>query len=144
MSAYTLTSSIAGTDWLRKVLILIFIVSSASTHETFQKVCTLGGIILTCFILLANLGSLSWKYLHWKPFRGVPLFGNSGTRMDPFLAYIAAILTGICFPFMGHSKVEAGGTAAIESVMGIAMFVAALFVLSDYDAFQRILVLGCE
>jgi hypothetical protein len=144
MSAFALTSSVAGSDWLRKILILIFIVASSSSDETFQKVCTLGGIILTCLILLANLGSLSWKYLHWKPFRGLPLFGNSGTVLDPLLAYIAAVFTGICFPFMGHCKVEAGGTAAVESVMRIAVVVAVLFILSDYDAFQRILVLGCE
>jgi hypothetical protein len=144
MSAYALTSTVAGTDWLRKLQILIFVVSSASSDDTFQKVCTLGGIILTCLILLANLGSLSWKYLNWKPFRGVPLFGNSGTLLDPLLAYIAAIFAGICFPFMGHSKVEAGGIAAIESVMRIAAIVAGLFILSDYDACQSLLVLGCE
>lgn len=144
MSAYTLTSRIAGTDWLRKLLVLVLVTSSSSSNVTFQRACTLGGIILTCLILLANLGSLSWKYLHWKPFRGLPLFGNSGTLVDPFLAYMAAIVAGICFPFMGHSKVEAGGTAAIESVMQMAVVVAVLFILSDYDPFQRLLVLGCE
>ena len=144
MSAYTLSSKVAGTDWLRKLLILVLVVSSSTSDVTFQKACTLGGIILTCLILLANLGSFSWRYLHWKPFRGVTLFGNSVTLIDPVLAYLAAIFTGICFPFMGHSTVEAGGTAAIESVMRIAVVVAALFILSDHDAFQRLLVSGCE
>ena len=99
---------------------------------------------MTCLVLLANLGSLSWKYLHWKPFRGVSLFGNTGSSLDPFLAYVVAILTGICFPFLGHSKIESGGTAAIESVMRLAVIVAALFILSDYDGFQRLMVVGCE
>ena len=143
ISAYALTTSF-GTDWLRKILILLFLISSASTDDTFQKVCTLGGIILTCLVLLANLGSLSWKYLHWKPFRGVSLFGIAVSPLDPLLSYGAAILTGICFPFLGHSKIESGGTAAIESVMRIAVVVAALFIISDYDAFQRLLVVGCE
>lgn len=143
ISAYALTTSF-GTDWLRKILILLFLISSASTDDTFQKVCTLGGIILTCLVLLANLGSLSWKYLHWKPFRGVSLFGIAVSPLDPLLSYVAAILTGICFPFLGHSKIESGGTAAIESVMRIAVVVAALFIISDYDAFQRLLVVGSE
>mmetsp|Transcript_7270 Transcript_7270/g.18268 ORF Transcript_7270/g.18268 Transcript_7270/m.18268 type:complete len:570 (+) Transcript_7270:63-1772(+) len=145
ISAYALNSNLVGTDWLRKVTLLTFVVASASTDETFQKVCTLGGILLTCSVLLANLGSLSWKYLHWKPFRGLYfLFGTAGSPFDPILSFLIAVLTGLCFPFMGHSTIEAGGTSAIESVMGIAVIVAALFILSDYDAFQRFLVLGSE
>mmetsp|Transcript_9782 Transcript_9782/g.20479 ORF Transcript_9782/g.20479 Transcript_9782/m.20479 type:complete len:558 (+) Transcript_9782:103-1776(+) len=145
MSAYALTSSVVGTDWLRKLIVLMFVVSSASRDDAFRKYCTLGGIILTCLVLLANLGSLSWKYLHWKSFKGISLFGNSDLPvLDPLLAYFVAVLTGICFPFMGHSKIEAGGTAAIESVMRISLIVATLFILSDYDAFQRILVIGSE
>mmetsp|Transcript_3819 Transcript_3819/g.10024 ORF Transcript_3819/g.10024 Transcript_3819/m.10024 type:complete len:577 (-) Transcript_3819:175-1905(-) len=144
ISAYALTSNVVGTDWLRKLLILIFIISSATTDENFQKVCTLGGIFLTCLVLLANLGSRSWKYLKWRSFRGLPCLGNNDTVADPFLAYLVAIFTGICFPFMGHSLVEAGGVAAIEAVIRIALVVAILFILSDYDAFQRLLVLGSE
>mmetsp|Transcript_17260 Transcript_17260/g.37777 ORF Transcript_17260/g.37777 Transcript_17260/m.37777 type:complete len:587 (-) Transcript_17260:115-1875(-) len=144
MSAYALNSNLAGTDWLRKLMILIFAVASASTDVTFQKLCTLGGIILTCLVLLANLGSLSWKYMHWAPFRGLSCCGTGGSRLDPIFAFMAAILTGFCFPFMGHSTVEAGGAAAMESVMRIAVIVAGLFILSDYDAFQRLLVIGSE
>eukprot|EP00536_Pseudo-nitzschia_multiseries_P000726 jgi/Psemu1/233957/estExt_Genewise1.C_90083 len=144
ISAYALNSNLVGTDWLRKLMVLIFVVASASTDGTFQKVCTLGGIILTCLVLLANLGSLSWKYLHWKPFRGLYWFGTAYSPFDAIVSYLAAILAGLCFPFMGHSTVEAGGTTAIESVMRIAVIVAVLFILSDYDAFQRLLVLGSE
>ena len=125
-------------------MVAVSVVASASTDATFQKVCTLGGILLTCLVLLANLGSHSWKYLHWKPFRGLRWFGALGAPLDSLLGYLAAILAGLCFPFMGHSIVEAGGTAAIESVMRIAVIVAALFILSDFDAFQRLLVKGCE
>jgi hypothetical protein len=144
LSAYTLDTRF-GTDWLRKILILLFTVASASTDQTYQKVFTLAGVIMTCSVLLANLGSRSWKYLHWEPIRGLSFFGsNMGTPLDPIIGYVAAILTGICFPFLGHSQIESGGTAAIESVMRIAIVIAISFILSDYDDFQRLLVAGCK
>jgi len=144
ISAYTFDTRF-GTDWLRKLIILLFAVSSASTNQIFQKVCTMTGIIMTCSVLLANLGSRSWKYLHWAPVKGLSLFGNNmGTPLDPIIGYIAAIMTGICFPFLGHRQIESGGTAAIESVIRIAIVVATLFILSDYDEFQKLLVTGSE
>jgi hypothetical protein len=61
ISAYSLTSKV-DSDWLRKLLILLLAVASYTT-STFQQVCTLGGVTLTCLVLLANLGSRSWKYV---------------------------------------------------------------------------------
>jgi len=121
-----------------KILILLFTVASASTDQTFGKVCTMAGVIMTCSVLLANLGSRSWKYLHWAPVK------NMGTPLDPIIGYVAAIMTGICFPFMGHRQIESGGTAAIESVIRIAIVVATLFILSDIDDYQKLLVTGSE
>ena len=62
ISAYSLSSKV-DSDWLRKLLILLLAVASYTT-STFQKVCTLGGVTLTCLVLLANLGSRSWKYVY--------------------------------------------------------------------------------
>jgi len=143
ISAYAMTSKV-GSDWLRKILILSLAIASYST-STFQKVCTLGGIALTCIVLLANLGSRSWKYMHWRPTMGMRswLCGIS-TPFDPVMAYTAAVMAGICFPYLGHRQIESGGTAAIESVLRLAISVAVFFVLSDHDSIQQFLVVGSD
>jgi hypothetical protein len=143
ISAYSLKSKV-DSDWLRKLLILLLAIASYTT-STFQKVCTLGGVTLTCLVVLANLGSRSWKYLHWKPTMGMkPWCCGLSTPLDPVMSYAAAILTGLCFPYLGHRHIESGGTAAIEFVLRIAIIVASLFVLSDYDEIQKFMVVGSE
>ncbi|KAG7347836.1 hypothetical protein IV203_016541 [Nitzschia inconspicua] len=143
VSAYAITSNV-GSDWPRKILILVLAIASYTTG-TFQKVCTLGGVTLTCLVVLANLGSRSWKYLHWKPTMGMKswCFGIC-TPLDPIMAYVAAIMMGICFPYLGHRRIQSGGTGAMESVLRLAVLVAGLFILSDYDEIQKFLVVGSE
>jgi hypothetical protein len=143
VSAYAITSKV-DSDWPRKILILLLAVASYTTG-TFQKICTLSGVTLTCLVVLANLGSRSWKYLHWKPTMGMKSWCcGVCTPLDPIMAYIAAIMMGMCFPYLGHRQIQSGGTAAIESVLRIAVLVAALFILSDYDEIQKFLVVGSE
>lgn len=143
ISAYAITSKV-DSDWPRKILILLLAVASY-VSGTFQKICTLGGVALTCLVVLANLGSRSWKYLHWKPTMGMKAWCcGICTPFDPILAYIAAIMMGICFPYLGHRQIQSGGNGAIESVLRIAVTVAALFILSDYDEVQKFLVVGSE
>lgn len=60
------------------------------------------------------------------------------------MSYILAMATGICFPYLGHRQIEAGGTAAMESVLRIALGVAAAFFISDYDEVQKVLVVGSQ
>jgi hypothetical protein len=143
VSAYALTTKF-DSDWPKKTLILLLTVASYTTG-TLQKVCTMSGVTLTCLVVLANLGSKSWKFLHWKPTMGMKSWCCGFFRpLDPIMAYVAAILTGICFPYLGHRQIQSGGTAAIESVLRIAVVVAALFILSDYDEVQKFLVVGSE
>ncbi|KAL3905831.1 MAG: hypothetical protein SGILL_009520 [Bacillariaceae sp.] len=143
ISAYSLVSKF-GSDWPRKILILLLAVASYTT-STFQKVCTLGGVSLTCLVVLANLGSRSWKYLHWNPTMGMRSWCCGICKpFDPILAYVAAVVMGICFPYLGHRQVQSGGAAAIESVLRIALIVAGLFILSDWDEIQKFLVVGSE
>jgi hypothetical protein len=135
ISAYTITTNVE-TDWLRKVLIFCFALGAATTGRT-QAVLSLFGISLACAVLLANLGSRAWGFLKWKPLA-------YGGPLEPIIAYAAAIAAGIAVPYMGHRKIEAGGKAAMESVLKSAIVVAIVFVLSDYDDFQQFLVIGSE
>lgn len=135
ISACTVTSNVE-TDWLRKVIIFALALGGATTGRV-QVVLTLFGISLTCAVLLANLGSRAWGFLKWRP---LPY----GGPVTPAIAYLAAILAGITVPYMGHRRIEAGGKAAMESVIISAVLVAAVFVLSDYDSFQQFLVIGSE
>jgi hypothetical protein len=135
-------------DWMRKVLLLCLSIASAATGTT-RKICTLGGISLACSILLANLGSRSWKCLGWKPaFSGDScLCGIGGlcglqSVLEPILSFVLAIITGIFLPYLGHQQAKVGGTAAMESVLRIAVAVAGLFLLSDRDEVQNFLVIG--
>lgn len=141
ISAYAITTGV-DSDWPKKVLLFLLSIAATATG-ILQKVCTLGGLALTCCVLLANLGSRSWKYLHWKPIMsGAYRLGNG--PFAPILAYMAAMLTGICFPYLGHRQVEMRGTAAVESVLRIAIVVAGFYILSDYNEIQKFLLVGSE
>lgn len=147
ISAYKVVSKVES-DWLRKALILCLAVASA-TSGTTQQICTLIGLSMACCIVLANLGARSWKYLGWKPTLASCYFGNcAGTTfsgiVEPVVAYAFAILTGICFPYLGHREVKVGGTVALESILRIAIVVVGLFVLSGYEEAQKLLVVGSE
>lgn len=135
VSAHTLTAK-TGSDWLRKLLTLTLALSAAATGEV-QKYMTISGIVLACLVLLSNLGSRAWYFLKWKPF---PLNGP----LSAPLGYLAAVVAGMVVPYMGHREVEAGGKSALESVISSAFIVAVVFVLSDFDELQKLLVVGSE
>ena len=135
ISAYTITTHVE-TDWLRKILVFCLALSSATTGR-LQYIMTFFGISLACAVLLANLGSRAWGFLGWRPF-------TRGGIFEPIIAYLIAIAVGITIPYMGHREVGAGGQAAMESVLRSAVIVAFIFVLSDYDEFQKFLVIGSE
>mmetsp|Transcript_25106 Transcript_25106/g.43959 ORF Transcript_25106/g.43959 Transcript_25106/m.43959 type:complete len:563 (-) Transcript_25106:78-1766(-) len=147
ISAFEIMSRVES-DWLRKALILCLAITSATTGIT-RKICTLGGIALACCILLANLGSRSWKFMGWKPlFTGEGSFctcpGIWGLQsiLEGLVSYALAVVTGLFLPYMGHRQIESGGTAAMESVLRIAVVVAAVFFASDHNAVQDFLVIG--
>jgi hypothetical protein len=60
------------------------------------------------------------------------------------VGYVLAAIAGMVFPYMGHREIEAGGKRALESVLTSALIVALVFVLSDYDEIQKLIVLGSE
>lgn len=117
---------------------MVFVLSLAGASTgALQRVLTLFGVTMACSVVLANLGSRSWLFLRWKPL-------SLGGPVEPVIAFFAAIAAGIVVPYMGHRKVEAGGKVAILSVLKSALIVAIVFVISDYDGIQRILVVGSE
>jgi hypothetical protein len=143
VSAYAITTHF-DSDWPKTILIFLLTIASYTTG-TYQNVCTMSGVTLTCLVVLANLGSRPCKYLHWKPTMGMKTWCCGIFRpLDPIMAYVAAIMTGICFPYLGHRPIQSGGTAAIESVLRIAVVVTALIIISDYDEIQKFLVIGSE
>ena len=135
ISAYSVTSNVQS-DWLKKVLLFCLALGGV-TSGTSQLVLTLVGVGLACSVLLANLGSRAWRFLQWRP---IPYDGP----LQPVVAYLAAMATGVTFPFLGHRQVEAGGKGAMESVIRIALLVALVFVLSDYDEIERCITIAKE
>jgi hypothetical protein len=135
LAAYTVRSGV-DSDWLRKTLLFTLLMTSATTGIP-HLVLTLLGIGLTCAILLANLGSRAWGFLRWRPIGCLGMF-------EPLVAFLVAMVTGVCVPYLGHRQVESGGKAAMESVIRLAFLVGILFIVSDYDEIQKFLVIGSE
>jgi hypothetical protein len=135
ISALSVTSNVQS-DWLRKGIVLVLALASA-TMGNAQVILTLSGISMAAAVLLANLGSRSWRFLQWRPIAYAGPFQSA-------VAFLAAMATGALFPYLSHRQVEAGGKAAMESVIRIAFMVAVIFVISDYDEIQKFLVIGSE
>eukprot|EP00523_Entomoneis_sp_CCMP467_P003925 CAMPEP_0168743584 /NCGR_PEP_ID=MMETSP0724-20121128/13652_1 /TAXON_ID=265536 /ORGANISM="Amphiprora sp., Strain CCMP467" /LENGTH=510 /DNA_ID=CAMNT_0008791219 /DNA_START=137 /DNA_END=1670 /DNA_ORIENTATION=+ len=136
VSAHTLTSYV-GADLLRKAAIFLLATASAAQDDSTRGWITVSGIGLACCLALANLGSRAWHFMGWKPF---PYAGP----MHSVLAFMAAILTGLLFPYMGHRKVHVGGRPAMEHVISSAVIVGLIYVASDIDEVQRYLIVGSE
>ena len=135
ISACSITTEVES-DWMRKIVLLSLALASTTTSTT-SMVLTLFGISMACVVLLANLGSRAWRYNQWRPL-------GYGGPFEPVVSYVAAMIAGLVVPWLGHPKIEAGGKAAMESVIRIAFAVAVLFALSDYTPVQQYLVIGSE
>ena len=122
ISALTLEEGVmSGSDWLRKALVFILAIAGYTTGR-YQQTCTLAGLSLACWVLLANLGSRSYQNMQWKPIKPSHCCGFVSRFWTPIYAYLVAVLTGICFPYLGHSQGKTGGTAAVESVCFFDLF----------------------
>jgi hypothetical protein len=135
VSAHSLASPV-GSDLIRKVLLLCLALAGAAEGNV-QRVLTLAGISLACIVLLANLGSRAWHFLAWKP-------QQYNGRGGSLVAYMAAVVTGIFVPYMGHRDIEMGGKAAMEYVIKTALLIAVVFVVSDVDEVQKFIIVGSE
>lgn len=135
-SAYSLVNGGAYADWIYKIIIASLVLAGAAEGTT-QRLLTVVGISLACTALLANMGARVWHFLKWRPFAYSGLLGS-------WFAYIVAIIIGLFFPHMASRNVEAGGKAAVESVLKNIFWVGSLFILSDHDGFQKFLLVGTE
>jgi hypothetical protein len=136
VSAHTLVSQYVGSDYIKRGIIFCLAASGAA-HGKLRLTLVCGGISAACIVLLANLGSRAWAFSRWKPlqYQG---FGSTA------IAYLFAICMGIVLPYMGHRNVLVGGKGAIEYIIQTAFVVAVVFVLSDVDVIQQVLVTGSE
>lgn len=123
-------------DWLRKIIVFALLLASIADGMIKHVLCFIG-VSLACLVLLANLGARAWGFMEWKPIRS---FGF----LEPVVAFVAAAITGICFPFLGHHQMQSGGKAAMESLLGIALLSAVVFIISDYNNIQKFVVIGSE
>lgn len=140
VAAYTLFSNF-DSDWPRKLS--IFILALAAMQDVggeAQRYLTLVGIGISMSILAANLGSRAWFHLKLKP------MGQGGmlAPIAPIISYLAAVFTGLIFPYIGFNQIQAGGKAAIQLIVTNCVIVAAVFVLSDLDTVQNFIVVGSE
>lgn len=135
VAAFSLVSGF-DSDWARKIAVFMLALAAAQEGGSFaQKVCTLLGIATSMCLLAVNLGSRAWQHMRWKPIRQIGL-------LTPVYAFIAALVTGLLFPFMGFRRIQSGGKSAIRLIIINCAIVAILFVLSDMDAVQGFLYQG--
>jgi len=124
-------------DWPRKVLIFVLAMASAATGSEKQKYITLLGVIIAVYILFTNLGCRAWKNMCLKKQGYMGCFGAP-------LASFSAFLVGITFPYLGFREVESGGQTALENTIISAIFVALIFIVSDFDQVQKFILFGSE
>jgi hypothetical protein len=136
VSAHTLVSHYVGGDYIKR-WVIFSLAAAGAAQGSIRTVLACSGVSAACMVLLANIGSRAWFFLRWKPlqYQG---FGSTA------LAYFFAICIGIILPYMGHRHVVVGGKGAIEYIIQTAILVAVVFVLSDFDAIQQVVVAGSE
>ncbi|CAB9519575.1 expressed unknown protein [Seminavis robusta] len=136
ISSYVMING-EGYDWIHKLPIACFVAAGA-VQGSLQRAFGIIGVSLTFVAILANLGSRAWHFLQ---FRKV----SFGGPLAPLFAYIISVLAGLCFPHMGGCrKIEEGDEVAAEAVLKSAFGACALFLLSDLDSIQRLLLGGTE
>ena len=139
IAAYSVTTQ-NHSDWLRKAIVSIFLVSflaGRSGYASIMYISTFTGLSLAILVLLTNLGSRAWGFMQWRPIRNFGIF-------EPVVSFLASGLVGLCFPFLGQRQVESGGKAALESAFGVAFLSALLFLASGFEGIQKCVVIGSE
>lgn len=137
ISAFTLSQPVS-VDWPKQALLLILSISAVlEAGSRAQSIATLVGIGWACCVLCANVGARAWRHLKWKsmPYRG---------HGRIVVSFLAAIATGLVIPYVGFRQAQSGGQVALETVLIGSLIVAAVFIVSDFDAVQEFIILGSE
>jgi hypothetical protein len=58
------------------------------------------------------------------------------------IPFAVAVATGIATPYMGHAKISQGGKVALEQIVQSALLIAAVYVVSNHEVMQGLLVVG--
>jgi len=134
LSTHSVKSFMGSSDGLRKLILLMLALASGATGWV-QRFFTIGGIVLACLVLLANLGARAWHFLHFKPlqYKGRGSFAY---------AFFVAVLAGMAMPFMGHRTTRAGGKVAMDHVIMTSMIVGCFILITSLEEFQKFLVVG--
>ncbi len=141
VAALTIVSPF-DSDWPRKLaLTLLALTSAMKEGSNYQRYCALMGIGLAIVLLASNLGARAWYFMKWRPLKGG---GVMSTCMAPYISMFVATLVGLVFPFVGFSKIQAGGKSAVQLVIANSILVALLFVLSDFDVIQSFIMNGSQ
>lgn len=137
VAAYTIITSF-DSDWPRKVVILLLTISTAmDVGGAYQRYCVLASIGFAMILLVANLGSRAWYFMKWKPLRGC---GGGDMVLAPYLSLFAAVITGLLFPYIGFTQIQAGGKSAIQLIIWNCILVSLFFVASGFDIIQQVFI----
>lgn len=141
VAALTIVSPF-DSDWPRKLaLTLLALTSAMKEGSDYQRYCALAGIGMALVLLASNLGARAWYFMKWRPLRGG---GTMPTFLAPYVSILAATLVGLVFPYIGFSKIQAGGKSAVQLIISNCIIVALLFVLSDFDFIQSFIIDGSQ
>ena len=135
ISAYSVTKD-SGSDWTKKLIVFMLSVAGAAAGNTQIFFC-MAGILMTCLVLLANLGARAWYFFQWQPL-------HHNGPLSSVLSYMAAILVGFIVPFLGHRTASAGGKPAVESILRLVILLTIVFIITDFETIQQFLIVGKE
>ena len=141
IAAYTILSSF-DSDWPRKLTIFLLALTAAmDPGSNYQRFCTLIGIGLSMLLLAANLGARAWYFMKWRPLKAEWAVSS---YVAPLFSLVIAAIAGLIFPYMGFSRIQAGGKSSVELIISNSFLVALCFMASDLDVFQNFIVAGSE
>jgi hypothetical protein len=122
-------------DAIRKVCILSLVLA-ASTFGWTQTVFTAMGVILTCLLLIINIGARAWYFMDFLTIKRDRI---GGSTLMPFLL---SFFTGLSLSFMSSRISALGGKRAIEQIIFSAVWIALVMILSDMDRILQQVVIG--
>jgi hypothetical protein len=113
-------------DAIRKVCILTLAVA-ASTFGWTWTVLTSIGVLLSCILLLINIGARAWYYLDFSTIKRDRICGST------IMPFVLSVFTGFSLSFMSNRIAASGGKRAIEHIIVCGICIAFVMIISDAD-----------
>lgn len=121
-------------DAIRKVCILTLVVA-ASTLGWTQTVFSAIGVLLSCLLLMINIGARVWYFLELSTIKRDRI---GGSAIMPFLL---SLFAGFSLSFMSSRISTSGGKRAIEHIIVSAVCIAFVMILSDMYRILKLVVI---